>query len=78
MTTKIAYVVELTEDEAIALAVLSRSGVQVSDGWVSQRLTAIGEALLEAGGDKLRDQQFALWKRLEDPGMSIGGDASLK
>lgn len=69
MKAKIAYVVELTRDEAVALCVLK--GSMQGGGWLDNQLRGIA-AELEKLDPALRDAQFAMWKRLHSPSIDVG------
>lgn len=67
---KITHVLELTEDEAIALAMLVRSGISRVDGFVSYQLIAIGNAL-HAADSSLYVKQFRKWETIGTPEFTL-------
>lgn len=64
------YTVELTEEEAVALAMISRSNY---DGHpeLTDPIVAVSVALNKAD-PKLTSKQLALWKKLNDPIFTFG------
>lgn len=69
MKAKIAYVVELTRDEALALCVLN--GGTVGGGWLRAQLMGVAREL-ERLDPQLSEDQFAMWKRLGFPSIDVG------
>lgn len=70
-STAITHVVELTEEEAVALAMISmspHSGVTE----LLQPILAVSAALHTADRT-LADKQFALWMHLHQPTFTFGG-----
>lgn len=66
MSGEYSYILHLTEEEALALAMASRSGVSRGNGLVPSVIVNIGHALI-AGDPALARRQFALWERIGSP-----------
>jgi hypothetical protein len=68
MTTK--YIVELTEDEAIALVMLPASGVEHNQSFVGDIIRDIASAL-EKADPQLNVKQYDMWEDFGRPSYSL-------
>lgn len=72
MPEKIAYIVELTREEAVALAMFGQGTTGLKEHPSIRAAEAIGDALRKAN-PSLDDSQFILWERYG--GLNISGCA---
>lgn len=70
MAETLAYTVDLTKDEAIALVMLNKSGVYSSQGFVASKLVDIAAAL-ESADPKLERLQFEKWGEIGQPAFEL-------
>ena len=65
-TPTTVYTLELTKDEALALAMLPLSGISTDGGFVAKQLVAIGHALRTAD-PALMTKQYDKWAEIGCP-----------